>query len=809
MRTILQDIHFGYRMLLKSPGVTVLALLALALGIGANTAVFSVSIAFLKKPVSFPHSERIIMIQGVAPGQTEFQSSISPADYFDIRQQARSFDGISAMQGTNVNLTGIGDPEKLRATYIPANFFEVLGELPILGRPFHPKEEEIGHEQVAILTHGLWKRRFSSDPQVVGKTVQLDGRAFTIVGVTSENFDSFARTQIFLPLWFNDFEKTLRTSHYIDIVARLKSGFSLNDAQADLFTILGRLQQQYPDAEKGWSIRVMPVDVWVSGELADQYCRILICAVILVLLIACANVSNLLFARSASRQKELAIRRALGASRLRIIRQLLTESLLLAGAGGALGLILGDWGIGIIRYYMPPEVEQFLPMWKHVRLEPDVFLYTLAVALLAGIVSGLAPAFQSARSDVQGELKEFGRSNTEGASHQRLRSIFVVAEVSLSLILLVGAALMTKGVRSLLLANPGLDPEHVLTMKIALPDSKYKTPAQRVTFYDHVLREFRSIPGVQTASVATQVPFANGGDEEAISIQGRPAEASEYRPANIERVSSDYFHMMNIPLREGRFLDDADGADQPRVAVLSESLRRRYFSGENPIGKFIRFRPDGPNSQWFAIVGIAGDVKYHPYERLDEPVLYVPYSQSPDMLANLSVRTGGDPSVLASAVRARIAAVDPDQPIFEMGPLSRVISNAILGSSYVAVMLTVLGAMALVLACVGVYGVMAFAVTERTHEIGVRLALGAHPRDVLRLILRRGVILTLVGLLIGLPVAIGVAQVLANLLYGVSSADAAIFSGVTLLMCAIALLACYIPSRQAMQVDPVNALRHE
>lgn len=809
MRTILQDIRFGLRMLLKNPGVTTLAVLALALGIGANTAVSSVAIAFLKKPVSFPHSERIVMIQGVAPGQTEFQTSISPADYFDIRRQARSFDSISAMQGTNVNLTGIGDPEKLHATYIPANFFEVLGELPILGRPFHPKEEEIGHEQVAILTHGLWMRRFSSDPQVVGKTIQIDGKAFTVVGVTSEDFDSFARTQIFLPLWFNDFEKSLRTSHYIDIVARLKTGVSLNDAQAEMFTILGRLQQQYPDAEKGWSIEVMPVDVWVSGELADQYCRILIAAVILVLLIACANVSNLLFARSASRQKEIAIRRALGAGRLRIIRQLLTESLLLAGAGAALGLLLGDWGIGVIRYYMPPEVEQFLPMWKHVGLESDVFLYTVAVALLAGIVSGLAPAFQSARTDIQGELKEFGRSNTEGARHQRLRSIFVVAEVSVSLILLIGAGLMTKGVRSLLLANPGLDPENVLTMRVSLPDAKYKTQELRAAFFGQALGELRSIPGVQSASVATQVPFGNGGDEQAIAIQGRPAEAGEYLPANIQRVSPDYFRMMNIPLRDGRLLSGTDGAQQPRVAVLSESLRRRYFASEIPLGKCVKIRPDGPNSQWTEIVGVVGDIKYDPYERQDVPVLYVPYTQSSDMLSYFSIRTKGDPSALAAAVRGKIAAVDPDQPIFEMMPLSRVISNRILGNSYVAVMLTALGAMALILSCVGVYGVMAYAVTERTHEIGVRLALGAHPRDVLRVIVGRGVILTLVGLLIGLPVAIGVAHFLASLLFGVTSSDLAIFGGATILMCAMTLPACYIPSRQAMQVDPINALRHE
>jgi len=516
----------------------------------------------------------------------------------------------------------------------------------------------------------------------------------------------------------------------------------------------------------------------------------------------------LLFARGAGRQKEIAVRQALGASKLRILRQLLTESVLLAFAGASLGLLLGQWGIETIRYYMPPEIEKYLPMWKHVRLEANVFWYTAAVTLLAGLVSGLAPALQSSGSDVHEELKEGGRGNTGGRGRQRLRSVFVVAEVALSLILLVGAGLMVKGVRTLLVINRNLDPQHVLTMIVNLPDSKYKTAQQRVSFFDQTLRQLQAIPGARAAAVVTNVPFGFNEWDEKISIQGRVFRSGDYRQISVQNVNSGYFAAMKIPLWQGRLVNDNDGPDQPPVVVVSQSFARRYFPDENPVGKFIR-RGEDPKLPWIKIVGVVGDIRYNLLGSRDTQPEYFPYQQSPPPYCYLLLETEGNPSTFAAAVRSQIAKVDPDEPISDVQTLQKAITNQLIGLSYVAAMLTILGIMALVLASVGVYGVMAYSVTERTHELGVRLALGAQRSDVLGLVLTRGIVMTFIGLLIGVPAAWILAQFLAGLLFGVNSSDLATFSGITILMCAITLLACYIPARRAMSVDPIVALRHE
>jgi putative ABC transport system permease protein len=809
MATLWQDVRFGLRMLLKSPGFTALAVLALALGIGANTAIFSVAIAILQKPVSFLQLDRLVAISVVPPQASyEFQG-VSPADYLDWKRQSQSFQSMTSMEGVELNLTGKGDPEKIHGNRIPANFFEVLGIGPVMGRGFLPEEERPGREKEVILRNGLWQRRFGSDPNILGQTISLSGQSYTVVGIMGPDLNFPAQSQVFLPLALDDATKAIRTDRLLEAIARLRPGVSVRDAQAEMFTIAGRLQQQFPDAEKGWSVRVVPMTVWVSGELAGEYCRMLIGAAILVLLIACANVANLLFARSASRIREMAVRQALGASRVRVIRQLLTESLLLATVGACLGLLLGLWGIDAIRHYMPPEVERFLPYWRHVRLETDVFWYSVAVAFMAGIVSGLAPAFQSSRFDVYEDLKEGGRSSSAGQSRQRLRSIFVVAEVSLSLILLVGAGLMTKGVRALLTVNPNLNPASALTMRVNLPDSKYHTPQQVAGFYDRALDGLKSLPGVQSAIVAASVPSSGEQDGENISIQAHQKQPGEDDTVNINPVSPNYFHGMNIPLRQGRLLSASDGPDQPLVAVISQDFATRFFGRENPLGKFIKVRAEDSKSPWSQVVGVVGDVHYEPYDREEMPTVYLSYQQSPTALVFLVIRTDTDPASYAAAARSQITHIDPEQPVFDLIPLQKVIDNHLLGLAYVAAMMVAMGVIALLLASIGVYGVMAYAVTERTHEIGVRLALGAQPRDVLQLVLLRGLILTFVGLLIGLPIAFGVAQLLSSIIYGVSAADLVTFGGIGALMCVITFLACYIPARRATQVDPMIALRYE
>ena len=809
MTNPLQDLRYGLRMLLKNPAFTWLAVVALALGIGANTAVFSVAIAFLRKPVALPHLDHLVMVLSLPPGESINFSSVSPADYLDWKTQGHSYEEIAVWKYSDVNLTGTGEPEKLIGGLVSANFFDTVGVQPTIGRAFRPEEDLPGHDQQVILSNGLWQRRFGSDPAVVGKTMLLDGKKYDVVGVAGREFTFPVGVEVWLPLALKPEEQTLRTSRTLFPMFRVKPGVSVKDVRAEMATIQGRISKQFPETDADWTVKVLPVGVFVSGEQTNQYCLLLIGAVIFVMLIACANVANLLLARAASRSKEIAVRQSLGAGRARIVYQLLTESLLLAVVSTAFGLLLGTIGIGLLRYYMPPDVEKYLPMWKHVQLEWDVFWYAVVVALFAGIISGIAPAFQTSRSDIHDALKEGGRGNSEGRDRQRLRTIFVISEVALSLILLVGAGLMTKGVRALLVVNQNLEPQSILTMHVSLPESKYKTPQLQAAFFDQALQRLKAIPGVRASMVATEVPYGDDEVDNTVSIQNRPARSGEFRNANIENVNADYFAALHIPLRAGRLLEERDALEQAPVVVVSQSFARRFFPGEDPIGKFVKAGADDAKSPWAKIVGVVGDIKYGVFETQIAPPIYFPYRQAPQAFTYMAIKTERDPNAFVTAVHREIAAIDPDLPVSEFFTLQKVFSDQVLGLSYVAVMLTVMGIIALVLAAVGVYGVMAYSVAERTQEIGVRVAMGAQPRDVLRLIMSRGILITSVGLLIGLPLAWGLAQLMASLIYGVSAGDVTTFAVITLLMGAITLVACYVPTRKAMSVDPIIALRYE
>ena len=809
MTNFLQDMRYGIRMLLKNPGFAALAVIALALGIGANTAVFSVAFAFLRKPIDLPHLDRLAVVASLPPNETLNFTAVSPADYLDWKAQSHSYEEIAVWKINDANLTGVGDPEKLIAGYVSANFFDIVGVMPTKGRSFRPEEEQLGREQEVILGEGLWKRRFASDPGIVGKTISLDGKKYEVVGVAGKEFTLPVGVEIWLPLALKPEEQTLRSSRSLMPLMRLKPDVSLKDLRAEMSIIEGRISKQFPQADADWSVKVLPLGVFISGEQTNQYCLLLIGAVIFVLLIACANVANLMLARASSRHKEIAVRQALGAARFRIVRQLLTESLLLAILAAVLGLVLGQIGISLLRFYMPPDVEKYLPMWSHVKLESDVFWYTVAVAVLAGIISGIAPAFQTSRSDIHDALKEGGRGNSEGRDRQRLRTVFVVAEVALSLILLVGAGLMSKGVRTLLVINKNLEPETMLTMHVSLPESKYKTPQQQAAFFDQALQKLRAIPGVQASLVATEVPYGSEEIDDVISIQGRPARPGEFRNANIENVNPDYFRAMHIPLRAGRLFEESDTFDRPAVALVSQNFAQSFFPGEDPIGKVIKVGNEDSKSPWAKIVGVVGDIKYDVFDTRNISPAYFSYRQAPQAYTYLAIRTERAPTSFIAAVRSQILTIDPDLPVSEFFSLQKVFSDSVLGLGYVAVMLTVMGVIALVLASVGVYGVMAYAVAERTQEIGVRMAMGAQPRDILRLIISRGILITSLGLVIGLPLAWGLANLMASLLYGVSAGDVSTFAGIALLMCAITLFACYVPIRKAMSVDPIIALRYE
>ena len=809
MRSVAQDVRYGVRVLRKNPGLTALAVLALGLGIGANTAVFSVCAAFLWHPVSFPGVDRIVMVMNRTPESSGLDwNEISPADYLDWSRQSRSFNALSSFEFDDVNLTGAGEPEKLTASLVSADFFSTLQSPPVLGRAFRPEENQPGRDQEVILSHALWHRSFGGAPDVIGEAAEIDGRSYTIVGVMDKDFDFPPSAQLWLPMTLSAKEQSVRDTHYVSAVARLRPGVTMEQAQAEMSAIGRRLEEQYPDTDKGWTVWVFPVAGYVAGFYGQQYSRLALGAVFFVLLIACANVANLLLARGASRQREIALRSALGASRWRVIRQLLTESVLLALGGCALGLVLGNWGIQIIRAYMPAEVEKYLPFWHTIRLDREAFLFSLGAAVLAGIFAGIAPALTASKPDVIEQLKDGARGSASGRGAHRLRSVFVISEIALSLVLLIGAGLMAKGVLSLTRAERSLAPESLLTFSVQLPDSKYKSGDQQSVFYGRMLEGIESVPGVKSATLASSLPYGSHISN-FFRIQGKPFEPGAHPTAYIQRISPAFFRTLHIPLRSGREFGTMDAKDSPRVAIVSEDLVHRYLADENPIGMQIKTGTEDSADPWTTIVGVAAPVRYYWSNRVEDPAIYFPYAQAPHSWSHVVIRAAGDPLALVPSLRARIGTVDPDQPIFDVATEAKVVHNSLLGLAYVAVLLLVFGAMALLLAAIGVYGVMSYAASERTHEIGVRMALGAEPRSIFGLVLRRGTVLAAIGFLIGLPAAFALARLVSSLLFGVGAADGFIFSAATFMLAAVAVLACYVPARRAMRVDPMVALRYE
>lgn len=807
MNSIWQDIRFGMRMLFKSPGITLAAIFAFGLGIGANTAVFSVSNTYLRNPISFPEVDRIVMVLGQAPGQTEGWSEVSPADLQDWREQNHSFESLAAYAWEDMNLTGVGEPVKIQGFRVSANFFDVLRATPYLGRSFVSGEDEPGREHVAVLSAGLWRRQFGSDPNVVGRIVRLDGTPTQIIGVMNDKVRFPQSAEIWIPLALSPEVKTLRNVHYLSPIGRLKPSVSLEQAQAEMNAIQVRLQTSFPETEKGWGVLCFRLGDFVAG-LGKGYMILLLCAVGFLLLIACTNVANLLLARSAARQNEFAIRVALGASRVRLMRQVLLESVLLSAGGAVAGLLLGSWWISLIRGAMPPEIERYIPAWDLVRLDRGVFLYTLAVALSAGILAGLFPALYGSSANLHETLKESGRGAGASAARMRLRSALVVAQVALSLVLLVGAGLMAKGVQTLFALNFKFNPEAVLTFRVALPDSKYATPQQRIAFFDDLIDRLAGSAGVQAAAAGTQIPFS-GGDEDSFSIEGQPAQPGEFHTADFNNISPAYFRLLHVPIFDGREFNDQDTVEAAPVVIISENLAKKYWPGRSALGHRLKLGGENSKEPWATIVGVVGEITYNPWRHDILPGIYFPFRQRPWASSYVAFRASGNLKAFLPLVRAAVAGIDPDQPVYEIFPLDHVISDQILGLSYVAVLMGVTGLMALVLSAVGVSGVMAYSVTQRVHEIGVRMALGASPASVLRMFIKYGLKVMVLGMCVGLPVAFALARLLSSLLYGVQSTDFLSFFGGALLLSVVVLVACYIPAREATRVDPMVALRYE
>ncbi|HKQ53230.1 MAG TPA: ABC transporter permease [Pyrinomonadaceae bacterium] len=810
MRSVFQDLRYGTRTLLKRPGFTFVAVLTLALGIGANTAIFSIVNTVMLRPLPYQSPEQLVRVGGANYGKGRQLTSFSPQDFYDWRDQNTVFEALAACDKWSLNLTGDGEPERIEAYAVSAGFFNILRAQPQLGRTFLPREDTLGNEYVAVLSNRLWQRRFNSDPGIVGRQVTLSGEKFTVIGVmpSTFKFPPLARAGLVEPELWVPFAPELsdwpRSSRSVDgAIARLKAGVTLDQAETELKAIAGRLEQQYPETNSSQSVSVVSLHESIVGSTRTSLLVFLV-AVGFVLLIACANVANLLLARAATRRKEIAIRTALGAGRSRIIRQLLTESVLLSLAGGALGLLLSLWATDFLVNLASDAIRYV----GEVQMDARVLAFTLLASLLTGIIFGLMPALQVSNPDLNETLKEGGRGSGQGAGRQRVRSLLIISEVALSLVLLVGAGLLVKSFLRLQEVSPGFSPENLLTMYVSLPGTKYPEDEQHVTFFNRVLEGVRALPGVESASVVSVLPISENYDRFGIEIESRPpVPLGEAPEADRYRISPDYFRTMNIPLQAGRAFSERDRADAPPVVIINETMARRYWPDGSAVGK--RLKGVAAGYPWLEVVGVVGDVKQYGLDTANTLQMYLPQAQSPTQHMTLVVRTGGNPNSYFTTVREKVWEVDKEQPVYNIRTMEQLLSTSVAQRRFNMLLLAIFAGVALVLAAVGLYGVMSYAVTQRTHEIGIRMALGARAGDVLKMVIGQGMLLALIGVGVGLAVALAVTRVMATLLYGVSTTDPAVFVGIPLLLSAVAFAACYIPARRATKVDPMVALRYE
>jgi predicted permease len=807
METLRKDITYGVRTLIKNPGFTVVAILALTLGIGANTAIFSVVNSVLLRPLPYSDPGRLMQLweEKASMGRKEIPASYP--NFADWRDQNHVFEHVVAYSDWTFNLTGSGEPERIRSAIVSPAFFSALGIKPIRGRVFLPGEDERGKDLVAVIGESLWQRRFNSDPNIVGRSINLDDKSFTVVGVIARGVPAPLQSDE-IELWApvsHGFGFTNRQGHYLNVIARLKPDVTPQQAQTEMNTIASRLQQQYPESNKELGVRVVSLGEQIVGNFRTSL-LVMLGAVVFVLLIGAANVANMLLARAAARQKEMAIRTALGAGRWRIVRQLLTESMLLSFISGILGLLVALWGIDLLVALSPAD----LPRVKEVAIDLRVLGFTLAVSVLTGILFGLLPALQASRPDLNERLKAGGRSATSGIYRQRLRGFLVIAEIALSLVLLVGAGLLVRSFLRLQAVNPGFNPRNVLTMRLDLSGPKYKTGAQVIAFHKQLLERLKQLPDVQQASTRSFVPIA-GDDSFAylrFNVDGRQGDVSDPPVAFYNGVSPDYFQTMMIPLLNGRGFSDRDVRGSQNVAIVNGTLARRYF-GDDAIGKRISLEDNPKEGDWVTIVGVVGDTK--PRELRSEPVaeLYMPYAQQPEGGMSLMIRYRDGANGVAAAVRNEVLTLDKDQPVYSIRTLDSVLSESVATPRFRTMLLGVFAGVALILAGVGIYGVISYGASQRTQEIGIRMALGAQATDVLKLVVNHGMKLTLIGVAIGLAAAFALTRLLASLLFGVTPTDALTFASVSSVLVAVALIACYVPARRATKVDPLVALRNE
>lgn len=793
-----QDLRYGVRMLRQHPGFTLVAMFSLALAIGANSVIFSLVNAVVFRPLPYPEPARLVAIYEFYFTDVFLRHlRASSRRYLELQRQAQSFEQMAATRRYSGIMTGRGEPETLGGLFVSSSFFSMVGVEPALGRAFRPDEEQAGADHVVIIGHQLWQRQFNHDPDIIGQSVTLNGSDYTIVGVMPPGFR--------FPLQENDILAPLDLSkpdsgNFLGVIGRLKSGCSIKQAQTELDTIYRRLELQYPEADKGFGAGVVSLHEELVGKTRLPM-MILLGAVGFVLLIACANVANLLLARDAARQKEIAVRLSLGASRWRLMRQLLTESVLLALLGGGAGLLLAFTSLDALLAISPVD----LPHLATVKVDRAVIIFTFALSTLTGVVFGVIPALQASKLDLNQALKESSRSATESRRRYRLRGVLVVAEVALSLVLLIGAGLLIKSFWRLTRVDAGLNTRNVLTAGLPLPKYKYPDVSRQRTFYQQALERIRHVPGVEHAAVTYFLPFSNFSTGW-FTIEGQPEVTEDNKPqARFGFISEDYFRTMGIAMMKGRDFNERDTSDAPPVVIINPAAARQFWPNEDPIGKRIKSQ-----QQVREIIGVSGEVKQAALDKPSDPEIFLPYQQAaPYLYLQLAVRTTDDPMKMVAAIKHEVQALDQDLPLTGIKTMDQYLSDSIANPRFQSRVLSLFAAIALLLAAVGLYGVMSYAVAQRKHEIGVRVALGARSSDVLKLVVGEGLRLTLIGIAIGLVAAVALTRLLASLLFGVSTTDPATFVIIALLLISVALLACYLPARRATKVDPMVALRYE